>query len=152
MSNKRKRKLSLDWVQKGDIIVTKFNESGKTYPASYFKGQVTEDELMPRDLNLIKSVGEPNSENMLILGENLISLRSLEKEFEGKIKLIYIDPPFNTGQDFDEYEDGIEHSIWLSIMENRLRILHRLLSDEGAIFIEIDQSEEVKWSGCQDQI
>jgi len=152
MPNKRKRKLCLDWVHKGDIIISKFNENGKMYPASYFKGQVTEDELMPRDLNLKESVGELDSENMLILGENLITLSSLEKEFAGKIKLIYIDPPFNTGQDYDEYEDGIEHSIWLSIMENRLRILERLLSNEGAIFIEIDQAEEARLKLLMDEI
>jgi len=122
MINKRKGKLELDWVGKGDIILTKFNEKGKTYPASYFQGQVSDEELMPREFELVESIGKPDSENMLIWGENLIALRSIEREFAGRIKLIYIDPPFNTGQDFDDYEDGLENSIWLTMMENRLRL------------------------------
>jgi|GEM_PF-6321338 len=138
MANKRKGKLELDWVDKGDIILTKFDENGKTYPASYFQGQVSDEELMPRELELIESVGDPNAENMLVWGENLTALRSLEREFAGKIKLIYIDPPFNTGQDFEDYEDGLEHSIWLSMMENRLRLAKKLLADGGAIFVHID--------------
>jgi len=141
MTNKRKGKLELDWVDKGDIILTKFDENGKTYPASYFQGQVSDEELMPRELELVESVGDPKSENMLIWGENLIALRSLENEFAGRIKLIYIDPPFNTGQDFEDYEDGLEHSIWLSMMENRLRLAEKLLSDEGFICIHIDENE-----------
>lgn len=152
MTNKRKGKLELDWVDKGDIILTKFNEKGKTYPASYFQGQVSDEELMPRELELVESVGDPNSGNMLIWGENLIALRSLEKEFTGRVKLIYIDPPFNTGQDFEDYEDGLEHSIWLSMMENRLRALHRLLANDGVIFVEIDQAEEARLKLLMDEI
>jgi len=142
MAKKRKGKLELDWVDKGDIILTKFDENGKTYPASYFQGQVDDEELMPREFELIESVGDPKSENMLIWGENLIALRSLEREFARKIKLIYIDPPFNTGQDFEDYEDGLEHSIWLSMMENRLRSAEKLLRDDGVIFVHISDIEE----------
>lgn len=152
MTNKKKGKLELDWVDKGDIILTKFNEKGKTYPASYFQGQVSDEELMPRELELVESVGDPNSGNMLIWGENLIALRSLKKEFTGRVKLIYIDPPFNTGQDFEDYEDGLEHSIWLSMMENRLRALHRLLANDGVIFVEIDQAEEARLKLLMDEI
>lgn len=152
MTKKRKGKLELDWVDKGDIILTKLNEKGKTYPASYFQGQVSDEELMPRELELVESVGDPKSGNMLIWGENLIALRSLEKEFTGRVKLIYIDPPFNTGQDFEDYEDGLEHSIWLSMMENRLRVLHRLLANDGVIFVEIDQAEEARLKLLMDEI
>jgi len=141
MINKRKGKLELDWVGKGDIILTKFNEKGKTYPASYFQGQVSDEELMPREFELVESIGKPDSENMLIWGENLIALRSIEREFAGRIKLIYIDPPFNTGQDFDDYEDGLENSIWLTMMENRLRLSNKLLSDDGLIFVHIDNNQ-----------
>lgn len=152
MASKRKGKLELNWVDKGDIILTKFDENGKTYPASFFQGEVSEEELMPRELELIESVGNSESENMLIWGENLVALRSLENDFAGKIKLIYIDPPFNTGQDFEHYEDGLEHSIWLSIMENRLRVLRRLLADDGAIFVEIDQAEEARLKMLMDEV
>lgn len=141
MANKRKGKLELNWVDKGDIILTKFDENGKTYPASYFNGQVSDEELMPRELELVKSVGDPDSENMLIQGENLIALRSLEREYAGRIKLIYIDPPFNTGQDFEHYEDGLEHSIWLTMMENRLRLAKNILRNDGVVLVHIDNNE-----------
>lgn len=152
MAKRRKGKLELDWVGKGDIILTKFDEKGKTYPASYFQGQVSDEELMPREFELIESVGDPKSENMLIWGENLIALRSLEREFAGKIKLIYIDPPFNTGQDFEDYEDGLEHSIWLSMMESRLRLAEKLLSDEGFICVHIDENETASLKSLANEI
>ncbi|HHT9104972.1 MAG TPA: site-specific DNA-methyltransferase [Candidatus Wujingus californicus] len=152
MANKRKGRLELDWVDKGDIIITKFDDNGKSYPASYFHGQVSDEELMPRELELVKSVGDPDSENMLIQGENLIVMRSLEREFAGRIKLIYIDPPFNTGQDFEDYEDGLEHSIWLTMMKTRLEILNKLLSNDGAIVIHIDYREESRLKLLMDEI
>jgi len=80
-------------------------------------------------------------DNRLIRGDNLLALKALEQEFTGKVKCVYIDPPFNTGQAFPEYDDGIEHSLWLSLMAERLRLLHGLLSDDGAIFVEIDDTE-----------
>ena len=152
MANKRKGKLELDWVDKGDIILTKFDDKGKTYPASYFQGQVCDEELMPRELELIESVGDPNSENMLIWGENLIALRSLERQFADRIKLIYIDPPFNTGQDFEDYEDGLEHSIWLSMMENRLRLAQKLLKDDGLLCVHINHHEYARLKLLLDEI
>lgn len=80
-------------------------------------------------------------DNVLIYGDNLLALKALEQEYTGKIKCIYIDPPFNTGQAFEHYEDGIEHSLWLSLMRDRLEILRSLLSEDGAIFVEIDDTE-----------
>jgi adenine-specific DNA-methyltransferase len=79
---------------------------------------------------------------MLIHGDNLLALKALEQDFAGKIKCIYIDPPFNTGSAFEHYEDGIEHSIWLSMMKARLELLKNLLSDDGGIFVHIDYNEE----------
>jgi len=80
-------------------------------------------------------------DNRLIHGDNLLALKALEQEFAGRIKCIYIDPPFNTGQAFPEYNDGVEHSLWLSLMAVRLRHLHALLADNGALFVEIDDTE-----------
>jgi adenine-specific DNA-methyltransferase len=80
-------------------------------------------------------------DNILIQGDNLLALRALEQEFAGKFQCIYIDPPFNTGEAFDHYDDGIEHSVWLSMIDARVRILHNLLSDRGTIFIHIDDNE-----------
>ena len=80
-------------------------------------------------------------DNRLIFGDNLLALKALEQEFHGRIKCIYIDPPFNTGQAFEHYDDGLEHSLWLSLMRDRLYILHRLLSDDGLFWIQLDDNE-----------
>ena len=81
-------------------------------------------------------------DNRLIFGDNLLALKSLEQEFAGKIKCIYIDPPYNTGSAFEHYDDGIEHSLWLSLMRDRLEILWRLLDTmEGSIWVSIDDRE-----------
>ena len=73
-------------------------------------------------------------DNRLIFGDNLLALKALESEFTGKIKCIYIDPPFNTGEMFAHYDDGVEHSVWLTLMRDRLEILNRLLDVEGSLF------------------
>jgi len=80
-------------------------------------------------------------DNRLIKGDNLLALKALEAEFAGQVKCIYIDPPFNTGAMFEHYDDGVEHSIWLGLMRDRLMILHRLLHSEGVIWIHIDDKE-----------
>lgn len=80
-------------------------------------------------------------DNRLISGDNLLALRALEQEFAGKVKCIFIDPPYNTGNAFAHYDDGVEHSIWLSLMRDRLEIIHRLLSDDGSLWITIDDNE-----------
>ena len=80
-------------------------------------------------------------ENMLIHGDNLLALKALEQQFEGQVKCIYIDPPYNTGNAFEHYDDGIEHSIWLGLMKDRLTILRKLLSKSGVIFISIHDDE-----------
>lgn len=80
-------------------------------------------------------------DNRLIFGDNLLALKALEQEFTGKVKCIYIDPPYNTGSAFEHYDDGIEHSLWLNMMRDRLEILHKLLSEDGFIFVQIDNNE-----------
>ena len=80
-------------------------------------------------------------ENRLIFGDNLLALKALEDEFAGKIKCVYIDPPYNTGSAFEHYDDGIEHSLWLSLISERLRVIRSLLSDDGVVFVQIDDTE-----------
>ncbi len=80
-------------------------------------------------------------DNRLIFGDNLLALKALEAEFTGKVKCIYIDPPYNTGSAFEHYDDGIEHSLWLSLMRDRLEILRKLLQEDGSIWITIDDHE-----------
>lgn len=85
--------------------------------------------------------GKPWPGNMLIHGDNLLALRALEENFAGQIKCIYIDPPYNTGHAFDQYDDSLEHSIWLNLMRNRLIILHNLLSNDGSLWVTLDDCE-----------
>lgn len=81
-------------------------------------------------------------DNMLIHGDNLLALKALEQDYAGRVKCIYIDPPYNTGNAFEHYDDGLEHSIWLSLMRERLELLKNLLSDDGSIWISIDDNEQ----------
>lgn len=88
-----------------------------------------------------KSYGDAEAENMLIHGDNLLALKALEQKFTGMIKCIYIDPPYNTGNAFDHYDDNLEHSTWLSLMKPRLEIMKKLLRSDGFICCHIDDSE-----------
>ncbi|MHB8116024.1 MAG: site-specific DNA-methyltransferase [Acidithiobacillus ferrivorans] len=80
-------------------------------------------------------------DNRLIFGDNLLALKALEQEFTGKVKCVFIDPPYNTGSAFTHYDDGLEHSIWLGLMRDRLEIIRRLLADDGSLWITIDDNE-----------
>lgn len=80
-------------------------------------------------------------DNRLIFGDNLLALKALESDFAGRVKCVFIDPPYNTGSAFTHYDDGLEHSIWLSLMRDRLEIIHRLLSEDGSLWITIDDNE-----------
>jgi adenine-specific DNA-methyltransferase len=106
-------------------------------------GKDNQPNLEPRILieDPEKSYGDKNSENMLIFGDNLLALKALEQDFSGKIKCVCIDPPYNTGSAFTHYDDGLEHSIWLSLMHDRLEIIRRLLSSGGSLWITIDDNE-----------
>ncbi len=80
-------------------------------------------------------------DNRLIKGDNLLALKALEAEFAGKVKCVFIDPPYNTGSAFTHYDDGLEHSIWLGLMRDRLEIIRRLLAEDGSLWITIDDNE-----------
>jgi adenine-specific DNA-methyltransferase len=80
-------------------------------------------------------------DNRLIFGDNLLALKALEQEFSGEVKCVFIDPPYNTGSAFAHYDDGVEHSIWLGLMRDRLEIIRSLLSDDGSLWITIDDNE-----------
>lgn len=125
------QKLELTWIGKGD-----------------------EPKLEPRILieNPEYSCGDQNTGNMLIHGDNLLALKALEQDYTGKIKCIYIDPPYNTGSAFDYYDDGLEHSLWLNLMKQRLVILRNLLSEDGSIFVSIDNNEMAYLQVLMDEI
>ena len=128
---KTRNKLELTWIGKDD-----------------------KKKIEPRILKYIedKSYGDKNTGNMLIHGDNLLALKSLEANYSGKIKCIYIDPPYNTGSAFDLYNDNLEHSIWLSLMKERLILLKKLLSDDGLIFIQIDDNEQAYLTVLMDEL
>jgi len=120
MAKQAYQKLELTWIGKGE-----------------------EPKLEPRILieNPEYSYGDPNAENMLIHGDNLLALKTLEQNYAGKVKCVFIDPPYNTGSAFEHYDDGIEHSIWLNLISHRLTILHKLLKEDGLIWISLDDNE-----------
>ena len=110
-----------------------------TWVGKYDEEKPVEPRILLEDTE--KSYGDPDSENKLIHGDNLIALQALQQDFVGKIKCIYIDPPYNTGSAFEYYDDDVEHSIWLSLMRKRLLLLHSLLEDDGFLCCHIDDSE-----------
>ena len=87
------------------------------------------------------SAGDPDSGNLLIQGDNLEALKALLPFHAGQVQCIYIDPPFNTGQAFPDYDDNLEHSIWLGMMYPRLEMLHQLLAPHGSLFLHLDDNE-----------
>lgn len=146
MAQNNNQKLELTWIGKGEepkleprILIEQpeysywaGKEQGKPAPWSIKKsGESFNHENQSSD----------NCPNMLIHGDNLLALKALEQDYAGKIKCIYIDPPYNTGNAFEHYDDGIEHSLWLSLMKNRLELLKTLLSNDGTIFVQIDDNE-----------
>lgn len=83
-------------------------------------------------------------DNRLIFGDNLLALRALEQEFTGAFKCVYVDPPFNTQQAFEHYDDGLEHSLWLGLIRDRFEIIRRLMSREGSLlFISMTTSSAI---------
>lgn len=114
------QKLELTWIGKG-------------------KEPVVEPRILLHDPS--KDYGDPNTENMLIHGDNLLALKALEQKYSGQVKCIYIDPPYNTGEAFEYYDDNLEHSIWLGLMKARLEILYNLLAEDGFFCCQIDDSE-----------
>lgn len=121
MKNNKLQKLELTWIGKDD----------------------EREAIEPRILieNPKYSYGDTESGNLLIHGDNLLALKALEQEYSGRIKCIYIDPPYNTGSAFDHYDDNLEHSIWLSLMKSRLEFLRCLLSNDGSLWINLDDNE-----------
>lgn len=135
------KRLEVVWPHKGEHVLCN-SETGKWE----FCGN---EPLPPRPLIEIEAFGDekdkkydPENSNLLIKGENLFALQSLLPYYAGKVKLIYIDPPFNTGQDFEAYDDNFEHSVWLGMMKERLELAEILLHDNGCIAVEIDSTEQ----------
>jgi len=134
----RKQKLELTWINKDvrprlepRILL---EDPERSYHAHH---RVTEDDRF---------------DNRLIFGDNLLALKALEQEFAGRIKCVFIDPPYNTGSAFTQYDDGLEHSIWLGLMRDRLEIIRRLLATDGSLWVTIDDNECHYLKVCCDEI
>ncbi|HHF4806685.1 TPA: site-specific DNA-methyltransferase, partial [Haemophilus influenzae] len=131
-----------------------FDEIDRLFDAKAFSkfSRYTADGKQPVDEIKRHSDGTP-AENLIIKGNNLIALHSLAKQFKGKIKLIYIDPPYNTGNDGFKYNDKFNHSTWLTFMKNRLEIARELLmKDAGVIFVSIDDNEQAYLKVLMDEV
>lgn len=123
----RKQRLELSWIGKENRPKLEprilLEDAEKSYHAAH---RVTDKDLF---------------DNRLIFGDNLLALKALEQDFNGRIKCIYIDPPYNTGSAFERYDDGVEHSSWLALMRDRLETLRALLRPDGFFCCHIDDSE-----------
>lgn len=119
-------------------------------------GKDQEMKLEPRILienpKLSNTEKDKDTENMLIHGDNLLALKALESKYAGEIKCIYIDPPYNTGSAFEHYDDNLEHSIWLGLMRERLKLLYSLLDNSGTPWISIDDDEQAYLKVLCDEI
>ncbi|WP_159990915.1 site-specific DNA-methyltransferase [Pelistega ratti] len=121
-----KQKLELTWISKDKCPKLESRILLEDAEKSYHTQVRSENDLF---------------DNRLIFGDNLLALRALEQEFAGRVKCIYIDPPYNTGNAFEHYDNGLEHSIWLGLVRDRLEIIKRLLADDGLLWITIDDNE-----------
>lgn len=123
----KKTKLELNWIGKENRPKLEprilLGVPEKSYHAAH---RVTDNDIF---------------ENRLIFGDNLLALKALQQDFAGRIKCVYVDPPFNTQQAFEHYDDGVEHSLWLSLMRDRFELLRDLLSNDGTLFVHIDDNE-----------
>ena len=114
------------------------------------KKNIIEPRILIEDKS--KSYGDANTQNMLIHGDNLLALKALEQDYTGKVNCIYIDPPYNTGSAFENYDDNLEHSIWLNLMKSRLEILRKLLAENGSIAVQIGYDEMAYLKVLMDEI
>jgi len=123
----KKTKLELTWVGKDKRPKLEprilLEDPSKSYHA---KHKVTDNDIF---------------DNKLIFGDNLLALKALEQEYTGKVKCVFIDPPYNTGSAFAHYDDGLEHSVWLSLIRDRIEIIRNLMADDGSLWITIDDNE-----------
>ncbi len=123
----KKTKLELTWIGKEERPRLEprilFEDPEKSYHAQH---RVSDNDCF---------------DNILIHGDNLLALKALEEQYHGKVKCIYIDPPFNTQQAFEHYDDGVEHSLWLCLMENGWQLLNGLLAQDWTFYAYIDDNE-----------
>jgi len=144
---KNDKKLELTWYNKDKSLY--YDPAKKEYLWVDKKDpRVSEPRILLENGNY----GDKDSENILIKGDNLLALKALLPDYGGKVKLIYIDPPFNTGAGFEHYDDGLEHSIWLTMMRDRLQLLKQFLRKDGKIFVHVDWHEMARLKVVLDEV
>jgi adenine-specific DNA-methyltransferase len=151
-------RLGLSWINKDRSLITAPNGGYEWVDRDDFR--VTETRLLQN----VASVGEVSDEgkraedNLLIAGDSADALRSLTRlpefadVYQGKVKLVYIDPPFNTGQAFTHYDDGLEHSVWLTMMRDRFLLIRDLLAPDGSVWVHLDDAEMAYCKVLMDEV
>ena len=151
----KRREVFYNEVLAQDEIDSLFSPKAFCNAKRYEKGKAEKCIKVNRDAELNTKRGLPEdtiTDNLIIKGNNLLALHSLKKEFAGKVKLIYIDVPYNTGSDSFSYNDNFNHSSWLTFMKNRLEIARDLLRDDGCIFVQCDDNEQAYLKVLMDEI
>ena len=141
----KRREVFYNEVLARDEIDSLFSPKAFCNAKRYESGKSSLCKKLNRDAELNKKRGlseDTITDNLIIKGNNLLALHSLKEEFTGKVKLIYIDPPYNTGNGSFAYNDNFNHSSWLTFMKNRLEIARELLKEDGAIFVQCDDNEQ----------
>lgn len=143
----KKTKLELNWVGKYDgFALIRDEATGKPVQVPY-------DEVQLRLFVEAGQYGDAATDNLVISGENLFALKTLAKSgYAGAVKCIYIDPPFNTQQAFAQYDDALEHSLWLDMMSDRLDLLRDLLTPDGSLWVHCDDNEQAYLKAAMDEI
>lgn len=139
MTSKPKQKLELTWIgkEKRPRLEPRILLEDKDLSYCRETAEQFVDDLFADESDAPKAFDD----NILIHGDNLLALKALEQKYAGQVKCVFIDPPYNTGSAFKHYDDGLEHSMWLSLIRDRLEIIRTLLSDDGALWITIDDNE-----------
>ncbi len=138
-----KTEIVLDWPNKNEILVQDSNGKWTLDQTDILSKTRTIANLKRFDADgLSETDSYLPTDNLIVRGNNLLVMNTLLEQFKGKVKLIYIDPPYNTGNADFQYQDSFGHATWLSFMKNRLEIAWQLLADNGAIFIQTDDAEQ----------
>ncbi len=146
-------RLTLSWVNKDQALVPD-GDGGYAW--------VERDDPRMTEVRLLQQAGHvgelENADNLLIQGDSYDALHALSripeyaKQYRGKVKLAYIDPPFNTGQAFEHYDDALEHSVWLAMMRERLLLIRELLAPDGSVWVHLDDAEMAYCRVLMDEI
>lgn len=147
MTSRYHGRLELTWTNKDEALLSSDEGAYQWVPSSDYR--VAEVRLLHDAASVgdVRVTSQRSQDNLLIRGDALNALTSLgrlpefSREYLGRVKVAYLDPPFNTQQAFEDYDDALEHSVWLTMMRDRLAQIHRLLSEDGSVWLHLDDAE-----------